>query len=136
MDQHAKHYPLAMGSRLSPTWLRLIGKDRWVSTTATVFSKNWESLRNTAGPLGYHYVTYYYSVNGERYVGEFVDYGTQDEDYFMPNDGVEIKYNPVQPSKSYYPEVRSRRGERLVASALGAGMAVVVLTISLLNRSC
>jgi hypothetical protein len=123
-------------SALSSIWLRVTGKDRWTSTPATVFSYACTSLASQAdSSVGHHHVVYSYSVASERYSGEFVDYGTQEEEYLKPNDTLAIKYDPRHPSRSYYPELRTRRNLAVICFSIGLALALLVFLVNFLARA-
>jgi hypothetical protein len=120
-----------MASSLNKTWLRITGKDAWKSTEATVFSCDWTDLPNQIDtPVDYYHVVYSYQVDGTFYTGRFADYGLQDEEYFKRNDLFQVRYNPQNPSQSYYPDLRTRYNFMLICWAIGAVAGIVVLTIS------
>ena len=121
----------ATASPLNATWLRVTGRDKWVPTTATVYSCEYGDLPEQANStVGYYTVVYSYSAGGELYTGKFVDFGRADESYFKRNDPVEIRYNPRNPAKSYYPELRTQTNFRLVCAGIGAALAVIVMAIT------
>lgn len=101
----------------------MIGKDRWPSATATVFSTEW--LCKPLHSDGHRHVTYDYSVDGQRYSGEFFDYCLEADDYLKPGQTFEVKFNPRKPSRSYFPDLRS--GPSLLWAAAGGGLAVLML---------
>jgi hypothetical protein len=122
----------ATASPLSATWLRFTGKDLWTPITAVVFSCEWTSLPNqTDSEVGHYHVVYSYSVANERYVGRFVDYGLQQESYLHPGDTFTIRYDPSHPSRSYYPDLRTRRSFLLICAGIGAGLGLLVGAIAI-----
>lgn len=121
---------------LSPIWLKLTGRDRWIPTTALVYSCDWTGLENQVdSEVGFYNVIYSYSVGDERYAGKFSDYGMQNESYFHRGDTFTIRYDPSHPSRSYYPELRTRRKLVLTALGFGAGLALFVSLVTSL-RGC
>lgn len=84
---------------------------------------------------GHHRVAYSYSVAGERYSGEFWDYGLQEEAYLKRNDPFSIRYNPSRPSQSYYPDLRTRRNFLLICFAIGGVVAILVIAFDRLAKS-
>jgi hypothetical protein len=108
---------------LSAIWLRLTGRDRWLPATATVFSYEWQESRSRYSEA-HHHIAYYYTANGERYSGEFDDYGNEDEPHLRPGDTFGIRYNPAKPSMSYYPEQRTRAA---VVVGVALGMTAVLI---------
>ena len=125
----------AKASTLSSTWLRITGKDKWTPTVATVFSYAFTQGYRQVGAVGYHVVVYSYSVEGARYSGNFSDYGRQDDEYLKPNDTFPIKYNPRHPSRSYYPDLRTRRQAAVINFAIGFALGALVLAIKLCGRA-
>ena len=108
----------------------MTGKDQWRTTTATVYSSDWRGLSNQVdSEVGFYDVIYSYSVDGIRYAGKFSDYGMEDEDYFKRNDTFEIRYNPADPAKSYYPNLRTRNRYLLVSASIGALLGILALMI-------
>jgi hypothetical protein len=121
----------ATGSRLSQVWLRVTGKDRWLTTQATVYSVGWRSLPDEQdSPVGYYDVVFSYRVNDEIYSGKFSDYGMEAEDYLHRNDQIPIRYNPAHPERNYYPDLRTSTSYTLLCAAIGAGAGVVTLLIA------
>jgi hypothetical protein len=121
-------------SPLHKTWLRVTGKESWSTTDATVFSCDWTDLPNQIdSAVGHYHVVYTYRVDGTIYTGRFVDYGMQDEEYFKRDDTFQVRYNPRNPSKSYYPDLRTDNNFRLICFAIGAAAAIIVLTIEFLT---
>jgi hypothetical protein len=118
-------------SPLSKTWLRMTGRDQWKETPATVFSCDWRpfSDEGLVRDVGWHEVVYSYTINGERYIGKFLDYGQEDEDYFKRDDTFEICYNPAKPTKSYYPELRTRTRFLLISISVGAFFAIIIMIL-------
>jgi len=66
--------------------------------------------------------------------GSFFDYGLETEEYSKPGDSLEIKYDPDNPAKSYYPERRTARKMTLICMAIGAGLALLVMILALVAR--
>lgn len=107
------------------------GKADWYSATANIYSVEWiEPNRND---FGHYNVVYSYRVNDEMYTGEFSDYGSGDESYLKRDDSIQIRYSPSNPSKSFYPEVRTATKKRLFFAGLGLGLGAVVMLIVYLN---
>jgi hypothetical protein len=114
-------------SRLSTTWLRLTGKDRWLPATATVHTCEWSDLPDQVNSeVGHYHVVYSYVADGERYTGKFADYGNQHESHLDPGDTFTIRFNPRHPSRSYYPDRRTRHAFVLICLLIGAGLAFLV----------
>lgn len=124
--------PVSAGP-LSKTWLRITGRDKWPTATATVFSCNWQffSDEGLVSKFGWNVVVYSYTVEGERYVGKFFNYGTEEEKFMGRDDIFEIRYNPAHPAKSYYPEQRTRTRFSLISAAVGATLGIVVMIVRL-----
>jgi Protein of unknown function (DUF3592) len=123
----------ATASRLNATWLRMTGKDTWVPVAAKVYSCEYVDLPNTINSeIGDYHVTYSYEVDGQYYIGRFIDFGRMDEDYFRRDDTVEVRYNPQNPSKSCYPDLRTQTNFRLICFAVGGGVGLVVIILRLL----
>jgi hypothetical protein len=117
----------ATASLLNPTWLKITGRDRWLPTRAEIFSCDWTDLEDqTDSEVGYYHVVYSYVVAEERYLGKFADYGFQSESYFRRGDTFTVLYDPSRPSRSYYPELRTRYKFHLICFAIGAGLALLV----------
>jgi hypothetical protein len=110
------------------------GRNQWEPTTAIVFSCDWAFLNDEGryGPVGWHKVVYSYTAGGERYSGEFSDYGSEDEEYFGRNDTIEIRYDPAHPARSYYPALRTRTRFHLICTAVGFTLAIIVIFVRLL----
>jgi hypothetical protein len=124
----------ASGSRLSETWLRLRGRDRWPVATGVVYSVGWRGLENQVdSPVGYYDVVFSYRVNDELYSGRFSDYGMEAEDYLHKDESIEIRYDPANPNRSYYPLLRTAANYRLLCGAIGGAIAIVVILISFLR---
>ena len=103
----------------------------WQSTTANVYSVEWiEPNRND---FGHYNVVYSYRVNAEMYIGEFADYGSADESYLKRDDSIQIRYDPANPKRSFYPEARGATKRRLFFAGLGLGLALIVMLIVYLN---
>jgi hypothetical protein len=126
----------ATSSPLNATWLRITGKTDWRPTTATIHSAEWISLRNQMEvvdcEVGHYRVVYYYRVEDEIYVGKFVDFASQD-DTFHRGEEIQIRYNPRNPAKSYYPEVRTQSNFLLLCALLGAALACIVMLFAWLS---
>ncbi len=111
-------------------WLRLTGRDKWLPATARVYSSEYGDLpEQINSSSGYYTVVYSYSVDGELYTGKFVDFGRADQSYLKRDDTVEIRYDPRDPAKSYYPELRTQTNFRSVCAGAGAALAVIVMAI-------
>jgi hypothetical protein len=106
-------------------------KADWQLATANVYSVEWiEPSRND---FGHYNVVYSYRVNDEMYEGEFCDYGAVGESYLKRDDSIQIRYNPSNPRKSFYPEARTAAKRRLFFVGLGLGLAALVMLIVYLN---
>jgi hypothetical protein len=128
-------YRPTITSRLNAAWLRITGKDLWTSTTATVYSVEYGDLyEQINSEVGYYRVTYTYIVDGKRYVGRFVEFGRQDENYFKRDDNFVVLYNPHAPEKSYYPNVRTLTNFHLTCLALGTVLAMLALILYTLSE--
>jgi hypothetical protein len=126
----------ASGSRLNQTWLRLRGRDRWPSTTGSVYSVEWRGMSNQAdSPVGYYDVSFSYRVNDQLYSGKFSDYGMEVEDYLHPNDAIEIRYDPSAPRRNYYPALRTASNYRLLCFSIGVTIALAIMLIAYLRGS-
>ena|SRR5579884_1401647 len=130
MDTSRLKLSVVSASSLSPTWLRITGRDRWLPVTATVFTCEWTQKPGTGdGSIGHHRVVYSYSVDGNRYSGQFSDLGLEFEDYLKPGDAFTVRYDPDNRSRSYYPDLRTRRNFNLICCGIGLSLAVLVLAI-------
>ena len=114
-------------------WLRVTGKGDWKQASATVFSSEW--LNKPSHRDGHRHIVYNYSVGDTYYSGEFFDYGLETDEYAKPGDSLEIRYDPNNPAKSYYPERRTARKMVLICVAIGAGLALLVMILALVARS-
>ena len=122
-------------SSLSQTWLHITGRDGWILTAATIFSREWTSLRGQIdSSTGHYHVVFTYWVDGEIYTGRFVDFALGDEEYFHKGDTIEIRYDPKHPSRCYYPGLRTRLRFNLVCCAIGAAAAIIVMLCAALFR--
>ncbi len=121
-------------SPLSSKWLEIRGKDQWLPATAAVFSCDWTTRDNFDSEVGHYHVIYSYSVNGNRYTGEFIDFGLENEEYFRRDDTFEIRYNPRDPSQSYYPELRTQNSFLFICAVIGAGLAIMVMVVAVLAK--
>jgi hypothetical protein len=106
-------------------------KAYWQMTTATIYSVSW--IDPNRNDFGHYNVVYSYRVNDEIYTGEFSDYGPENEPYLKRDDTIQIRYNPSNPKKSFYPEVRSATKRRLFFAGLGLALALIVMLIVFLN---
>ena len=103
----------------------------WPTTQGLVYSVDWiEPSRNN---FGHYEVVYSYRVGDERYTGSFSDYGRENEDYLHPNDEIDVQYDPNRPDLSHYPLVRTATYARLLLFGIGAGVAIIVMTIVYLS---
>jgi hypothetical protein len=124
----------ASGSRLNQAWLRFRGKDRWLSTTGTVYSVEWRGLSNQVdSPVGYYDVVFSYRATDQIYTGKFSDYGMEAEGYLHPDNTIEIRYDPSHPQRNYYPELRTYTNYRLLCFSVGVTIAIVVMVIAYLR---
>jgi hypothetical protein len=121
----------ASGSRLSETWLRLRGRDRWLPVTGVVYSVEWRGQSDQVdSPIGYYDVVFSYRVDDELYSGRFTDYGMEAEDYLHKDDRIEIRYDPSNPNKNYYPLLRTTTNYRLLCGAISGAIAIIVMLIA------
>jgi hypothetical protein len=121
----------ATASGLNTFWLRVRGMDQWQLADAFVYFCEWAALEAAHNDeVGYFTVTYSYIVAGERYVGEFSDFASGLEPAYQRDEKIQIRYNPANPARSYYPKCRTRTNFSLVCIAIGAAAAVVVLILS------
>jgi hypothetical protein len=120
----------ATASPLNAAWLRITGEDNWVSTKATVYSCEYTDLPNQSnGEVGHYHVTYSYAANGELYTGQFIDFGRQDEESFKRDDTFIVRYDPRNPAKSYYPNLRTQNRFRLICAGIGAALGLVAIIL-------
>lgn len=116
---------------LNRVWLRLRGRDKWLPTTAILYSREWathgEPDENYPARVGHWRVVYSYEVDGKRYLGRFGDFASEDDEYPRPGDRLEVLYNPRQPSQSYYP--RQRTQAPFVALCIVAAVVLAALTL-------
>jgi hypothetical protein len=121
----------ATASLLSKSWLRISGKDQWASAIATVYSCDWVDLEDQVNSeVGHYNVVYSYQYLGEFHAGKFFDYAMRDQPYFHRGDSFEIRYNPRNPSKSYYPQLRTRTKFVWICVGIGAALAAAAMTLS------
>jgi Protein of unknown function (DUF3592) len=121
-------------STLTETSLRFTGKKSWMTTDAVVFSCDWMDLPDQIdSKVGHYHVVYTYRVDGTLYTGRFADYGMQDEEYLKRDEVFQIRYNPQNPEKSYYPELRTRYKFILISCVIGAAVGIIVLTLAFLT---
>jgi hypothetical protein len=126
----------ASGSRLSETWLRLRGRDRWLPVTGLVYTVEWRGLSDEVNsPIGYYDVVFSYRVSNQLYSGRFSDYGMEAEDYLHKDESIEIRYDPSNPSRNYYPLLRTATNYRLLCGAIGGAIAIIVMLIAYLRRT-
>lgn len=125
--------PRTTKSSSGNSWLRVTGKSDWKQASATVFSSQW--LSKPSHQDGHRHIVYNYSVDGSYYSGECFDYGLETDEYPKPGDSLEIRYDPKNPAKSYYPERRTARKMVLICVAIGAGLAFLVMILALVARS-
>ncbi|HEV2470453.1 MAG TPA: DUF3592 domain-containing protein [Candidatus Sulfotelmatobacter sp.] len=128
-----ERYLAAGAAPLNKTWLRWTGKDQWPKTTATVYSCDFSTRQERDSPVGHYHVVISYTVAGEIYTGRFVDFGLQSEEDFHRGDTLEIRYNPKNPSKFYYPDLRTQTGFHLMCVAIGGALATIVMLIRFLS---
>jgi hypothetical protein len=121
----------ASGSYLSKTLLRVRCRDQWPAATGFVYSAEWRGLSGQGdSPVGYYDVVFSYRVNDQLYSGRFSDYGMEVEDYLHKDDTIEIRYDPSNPEKNYYPLLRTATNFRLLCGAIGAAIAIIVMLIA------
>jgi Protein of unknown function (DUF3592) len=106
-------------------------KTNWQLATANIYSAEW--IDPTRNDFGHYTVTYTYHAGEEIYTGEFRDYVSQTEPYLKRDDVIQIRYNPLNPKKSFYPEVHSATNRRLFFISLGLALAIIVMVIVYLN---
>ena len=106
-------------------------KSDWQITTANIYSADW--IDPTRNDFGHYNVVYSYRVGEEIHTGEFSDYGSANETYLKRDDSIQIRYNPSNPGKSFYPEVRSATKRRIFFMSLGLALALIVMLIVYLN---
>jgi hypothetical protein len=121
-------------SPLNQGWLRLTGRDRWPAATATVFSVDWITRSQLDTSFGHYRVVVTYSVEGDNHTGKFVDFGLQDDECFHRGDTLQIRYNPKQPSKFYYPDLRTQSRFRLICFVIGVLLAIVVMLFAVVSK--
>jgi hypothetical protein len=119
----------AGASPLNKGWLHFTGKDRWPTVAAAVFSCEFTTRRQSDSTVGHYRVVVSYTVGEEIYTGEFVDFGLQDEEYFHRGDTLQIRYDPKNPSRFYYPDLRTRTRFHLICFAIGAGLAAICYAV-------
>lgn len=97
---------------LNRTLLRLRGRDKWLPAKATMERREWvaraEPGEGYPSRVGHWRVAYFYEIEGKRYLGQFTDFASEDDEYPWPGDALEIRYNPRKPSESYYPLRRTQ----------------------------
>jgi hypothetical protein len=92
-------------------------KQDWQLTTANVYSVEWiEPSRND---WGHYEVTYSYRAGDEYYTGHVSDYSFASTTFLKRNDSIEIRYNPQNPRKSYYPDAQRPIISKLSLALIG-----------------
>ncbi|MGC2638647.1 MAG: DUF3592 domain-containing protein [Acidobacteriaceae bacterium] len=119
----------ATASPLNRTWLRITRRDRWVPALATVDSREW-TAKAGSDDAGRWQVAYTYQVDGERYVGRFVDFASGEEEYLRPGQSVAIRYNPRKPSQSYYPERQTQTPFVVLCIVTGVILAILMMVVA------
>lgn len=114
---------------LNRTWLRVTGRDRWVPAQAIMDSREWRS-RGSSESAGHWYVVYTYSVDGAAYDGRFADFASGDEEYLRPGQSFGIRYNPKNPSQSYYPEQQTQTPFIVLCVVTGVVLAALMLVVA------
>lgn len=117
-------------TKLSPLWLRLTGRDKWILTQGFVFSSEYVPYQRNA--LAHYHVVYSFKVNEERYTGKFDDFSKLER--FRSGDPIGIRYKPSNPDRSYYPEQWTDTFFFVGALAFGALIGIVVIAANLLSR--
>ncbi|RZU40510.1 DUF3592 domain-containing protein [Edaphobacter modestus] len=108
----------------------MISKSDWQPSMASIYSVSWiDASRND---FGHYEVTYSYHVSGEYYTGRFADYASQEESYLKRNDSIQIRYNPENPARSFYPEAQRPMVSK-VSLLMGCGLGAIVMLIVYLN---
>jgi hypothetical protein len=109
--------------------------DRWVLAKARVYTCEWTAIEEARNDeIGHFHVTYSYRVGEELYTGKFIDYASGDEPPYKRDETIEIRYNPAKPSKSYYPDCRTRTNFVLICLAIGAAAGVLVCLFSAASK--
>ena len=119
---------------LNATLLRIRGRDKWLPIDATVYSCEYTSKPGVDVSVGHYHVIYSYSVGGEIYTGQFVDYGMADEASLKRDDTVEVRYDPLHPERSFYPELRTDHPFLLISALVGIAAGLLITGIALLTR--
>lgn len=126
--------PPATSFPLNRTWLRLRGRDKWLPVTATMECREWitraEPAENDPSRAGHWRVAYFYEVDGKRYLGRYTDFASEDDPYPWPGEALQVRYNPRQPSESYYPLQRTQApfvALCIVAAVVMATLLFIVL---------
>jgi Protein of unknown function (DUF3592) len=122
--------PPLTAAPLNRAWLRITGRDRWTSASATMVSREWTSKNMSDDSIGHWHVEYEYAVGSECYAGRFADMASNDEDYPRPGQSIEIRYNPRRPGQSYYPAQRTQTAFLVVCVVFGIIMAALTLLVS------
>jgi len=121
--------PPATAFPLNRTWLRITGRDRWVPAQAMVDSREWKS-KGANESAGHWHVVHTYEVNGTKYVGRFADFASVDEEYLRPGQSIGIRYNPKNPSQSYYPEQQTQTPFIVLCVVTSVVLAVLMLVVA------
>jgi hypothetical protein len=122
--------PPVTASPLSRSWLRITGRARWPTATATLSSREWTSKEPSDDSVGHWHIEYEYSVGSERYIGKFVDFASGDDEYLRLGSRFEVRYNPRKPAQSYYPELQTQTYFLVVCVVMGALLAILMLLVS------
>lgn len=85
--------------------------------------------------MGYDRVTYTYTAETETYTAHFDDMVWEDGEHLKAGDTLEVRFNPHNPSRSYYPERRTQTKFRLAAAAIGVALAAVSIIAHSLTHS-
>jgi hypothetical protein len=101
----------------------------WQLTIANVYSVEWiEPSRNDWG----HYdVTYSYRAGNEYYTGHFSDYTSVNATFLKRNDSIEIRYNPQNARKSYYPDAKRPIISKMSLALIGGLSIGAVVMLSM-----
>src|ERR1017187_1264786 len=92
----------------------------WQLVIANVFSAEW--IDATRNDFGHYSLVYTYRVGDEIYRGESSDYRPAADEYLKRDDSIQVRYDPSNPKRSFYPEARSATNKRLFFFGIGAGI--------------
>ena len=105
----------------------------WVD--ATIAKCEYCSGGGRVDPAGAWHVLLTWNVAGTTYQGEFWKTATafSETKPFDQGENLQISINPVRPQEYYFPPAASKAKGRIIALLAGAGIALVVIVITILS---